>query len=162
MHYNIGMEFEIKVNEIEYNVVAEPDEPLLWVLRDRLKLTGTKFGCGEGACGSCTVLLNGSAEKSCAVNMADIKPGSEVITIEGLGDGEQLTRVQQAFLDHHAFACGFCTSGMILAATDLLNKNPTPTRDQIISGMNDNLCRCATYPNIVAAIEEVAKENGNG
>jgi aerobic-type carbon monoxide dehydrogenase small subunit (CoxS/CutS family) len=156
------MTYQFLVNGTEYIVNTDPDESLLWVLRDKLKLTGTKYGCGEGACGSCTVLINGIAEKSCSINVEDIKDGSEIITIEGVGSKEQLSRVQQAFLDHHAFACGFCTSGMIMAATDLLNTNPTPSRKEIVDGMNDNLCRCATYPNILAAIEAVAEENSNG
>jgi aerobic-type carbon monoxide dehydrogenase small subunit (CoxS/CutS family) len=150
------------VNGEPHRVAAEADEPLLWVLRDRLALTGAKFGCGEGACGACTVLIAGRAERSCLVHFEDLHPGQEIVTIEGLARGGELTRVQTAFIEHNAFACGYCTPGMIMQATELLNRNPTPSRPEIIEAMNDNLCRCATYRNILTAIESVADGNRRG
>jgi aerobic-type carbon monoxide dehydrogenase small subunit (CoxS/CutS family) len=153
---------KLRVNGSVAEVTARPDEPLLWVLRDRLGLTGTKFGCGEGACGACTVLIDGQAERSCLVLLEDLGPDQSIVTIEGLAEDGELTRVQQAFLDHDAFACGYCTAGMIMQATDLLTRNPSPSRSEIVAAMNDNLCRCATYVNILAAIESVAAEQQDG
>jgi len=152
----------LNVNGELHELTAEPDEPLLWVLRDRLALTGTKFGCGEGACGACTVLIDGRAERSCLLLFEDIDPGQAIVTIEGLAQEGELTRVQKAFIEHNAFACGYCTAGMIMQATALLAANTTPSRPEIIGAMNDNLCRCATYLNILAAIESVAEENRRG
>lgn len=149
----------LNVNGTRRSVSAEPDEPLLWVLRDRLGLTGTKYGCGEGACGACTVLVGGRAERSCLLLFEDLDEGQDIVTIEGLAAGGELTRIQRAFVEHNAFACGYCTAGMIMQATDLLALNPTPSRAEIIAAMNDNLCRCATYVNILAAVESVAAEN---
>lgn len=151
----------LNVNGGPHEVSAEPDEPLLWVLRDRLGLTGTKYGCGEGACGACTVLIDGKAERSCLVLFEDLEPRHEIVTIEGLAQNGELTVVQQAFANHNAFACGYCTAGMIMQATDLLTTDKTPSRHEIVEAMNDNLCRCATYPFIITAIESVAKDNGS-
>jgi aerobic-type carbon monoxide dehydrogenase small subunit (CoxS/CutS family) len=152
---------ELIVNGERVAIEAEPDEPLLWVLRDRLKLTGTKFGCGEGACGACTVLINGRAERSCLLLFEDLDESQAIVTIEGLAQGGELTRVQRAFVEHNAFACGYCTAGMIMQATELLTLNPAPSRQEIVTAMDDNLCRCATYVNILAAIESVAEEQGS-
>lgn len=127
---------------------------LLWVLRSDLGLTGTKFGCGEALCGACTVLVNGEPVRSCSTAMREIA-GKEVITIEGLGQ-PGLHAVQQAFLKHHAFQCGFCTPGMIMSAYALLRKTPHPTREQIVSHMDGNLCRCGSHLRVVAAIGEAA------
>jgi aerobic-type carbon monoxide dehydrogenase small subunit (CoxS/CutS family) len=149
----------LRINGGTTSVIAEHDEPLLWVLRDRLRLTGTKYGCGEGACGSCTVLIDGMAERSCLIPFEELQPDQHIVTIEGLAAQGELTRIQQAFIDHNAFACGYCTAGMIMQATDLFNRNPSPSRTEIVEGMNDNLCRCATYVNILAALESVADEN---
>ena len=154
------MKKSIIVNNERHEVSAESSEPLLWVLRDRLGLTGTKYGCGEGACGSCTVLIDGKAERSCLVAFEDLEARHAIVTIEGLAKEGDLSPVQHAFAEHNAFACGYCTPGMIIQATDLLTINPTPSRSEIIEAMNDNLCRCATYPTIITAIESVAAESG--
>jgi aerobic-type carbon monoxide dehydrogenase small subunit (CoxS/CutS family) len=138
-------------------VVVELDEPLLWVLRDSLGLTGTKFGCGTGECGACTVLIDGEARRSCRVPVAYAACGQRIITIEGIGSSGNLSQLQQAFIHHTAFCCGFCTPGMIITATALLAKNPSPTREEIIEAMNHNLCRCGSYLNIIEAIESVSK-----
>jgi aerobic-type carbon monoxide dehydrogenase small subunit (CoxS/CutS family) len=139
-----------------HQVEADPKEPLLWVLRDQLRLTGTKFGCGEGSCGACSVLIDGEAYRSCVIQVGEVAGGEKIVTIEGIGAPVQLSPLQQAFVEHTAFGCGFCTPGMIINATALLAAHPRPTRQQIITAMNDNLCRCAAYPNIVEAIESAA------
>ena len=143
-----------RLNGKPTRVTVDDQRMLLWVLRSDLGLTGTKFGCGGGLCGACTVLLDGEAVRSCATPVKDVA-GKQVVTIEGLGEG-RLHAVQQAFLNHHAFQCGYCTPGMILTAWALLQKNPHPTRDQIIRHMDDNLCRCGAHVRIVAAIQEAA------
>lgn len=152
--------FELRVNGRSRRVSAEPDEPLLWVLRDELRLTGTKFGCGQGECGACSVLIDGEAWRSCQVNALDVAGGEEVVTIEGLGRPGQLSPVQAAFMEHTAFGCGYCTPGMIINATALLRAKPRPSRQEIIAAMDDNLCRCAAYPNILEAIESLAGSSG--
>ena len=134
----------------------EPDEPLLWVLRDDLRLTGSKFGCGVGVCGACSVLIDGVARRSCCVQVVNVSQGQKIITIEGLGTPENLSPLQQAFIDHTAFCCGFCTPGMIISATALLARNPDPTRQEIIQAMDHNLCRCGSHVNIIEAIESFA------
>lgn len=149
-------ELSLNVNGLEQRVRAADDEPLLWVLRNRLRLTGTKFGCGEGQCGACTVLINGQATRSCLTPVS-AAAGAKIVTIEGLANG-RLSPVQQAFLEEGAFQCGYCTSGMIMAATGLLRQHPHPSDDQILEAMNGNLCRCGTYPRIVAAIRRAAGE----
>ncbi|MCU0304452.1 MAG: (2Fe-2S)-binding protein [Thermoanaerobaculales bacterium] len=154
--------FALRVNGVDRTVTAASDEPLLWVLRDQLKLTGTKFGCGEGECGACSVLVNGEVYRSCMVAVGDLSPGDEIVTIEGLGQPGRLSRLQQAFVDHTAFGCGFCTPGMIVTAESLLRSTPHPTRDEIVRAMDDNLCRCASYPAIVEAIAEVAGDDSTG
>ncbi len=132
---------------------------LLWVLRDDLGLSGTKFGCGEGICGACTVVVDGEAVRSCSVPVSSVD-GREVITIEGLaGDGARHP-LQQAFVDHGGFQCGYCTSGMIMNAYALLRANPKASRDAIVKGMEDNLCRCGAHQRILAAIEDVARGKG--
>lgn len=146
----------IRVNGRSWTIDADGDEPLLWVLRDRLELTGTKFGCGEGVCGACTVLINGEAYRSCVITVAEVAEEDEVVTIEGLGQPGRLSLLQTAFVEHTAFGCGYCTPGMIVTAEALLRSNPRPNRDQIVAAMDDNLCRCASYPSIIEAIESVA------
>ncbi len=141
------------------NLTTEPDRPLLWVLRSDLDLTGTKYGCGEGLCGSCAVLVDGRAERSCVLSIGDVA-GKTVTTIEGLAQGETLHPVQQAFVEHEALQCGYCTPGMILTAVSLLNANPTPTREEIIAAMDENLCRCGAHPRILDAIVS-ASSSGN-
>jgi aerobic-type carbon monoxide dehydrogenase small subunit (CoxS/CutS family) len=147
--------FRLRVNGEQVSVIADGDEPLLWVLRDRLGLTGTKFGCGEGECGACAVLINGESYRSCMVPLREVAPGDEVVTIEGLGRPGALSPLQQAFIDHTAFGCGFCTPGMIVTAEALLRSNPAPSRGQIVAAMDDNLCRCAAYPAILDAVASV-------
>jgi aerobic-type carbon monoxide dehydrogenase small subunit (CoxS/CutS family) len=146
----------LRVNGKRRRLVVEPDEPLLWVLRDHLKLTGTKYGCGVGHCGACSVLINGEARHSCMVTVGAAAKGQKIVTIEGIGKPGKLSPLQKAFIDHTAFCCGFCTPGMIVNATALLLGNPSPTRSEIVEAMDGNLCRCASYPNIIQAIESVA------
>jgi len=143
------------------SVEVEADRMLLWVLRTELGLTGTKFGCGEGLCGSCTVLVDGRAERSCQLPMR-LVAGKKVVTIEGLAKNGELHPVQAAFVEHDALQCGFCTPGMILSAYSLLLENPKPTRQQILDHMEDNLCRCGAHVRIVEAIETAAAEMGKG
>ncbi|MFN7921757.1 MAG: (2Fe-2S)-binding protein [Bryobacteraceae bacterium] len=145
------MRFELTVNGTPRKVDTEPDRPLLEVLREDLALTGAKYGCGEGQCRACTVLLDGKAVPSC-VTPVRAAASKTVVTIEGLASGEKLHPVQQAFLDEGAMQCGYCVPGMILTAAALLERNPHPSEAQIIEGMNGNLCRCCGYPNILAAI----------
>lgn len=138
---------------------TETDRKLLWVLRTDLEKTGTKYGCGAGMCGSCTVIVNGAPVRSCISNI-DFVQGKEVTTIEGLASGGELHPLQQAFYDHGAYQCGYCTPGMIMNAYGLLRENPNPTSDEIVRGMNNNLCRCSAYKRIVEAIESYASSNG--
>ena len=149
-----------RLNGKPASVTADDSRMLLWVLRSDLGLTGTKFGCGEGLCGACTVVVNGTAVRSCVTPVKDVA-GKQVLTIEGLG-GERLHAIQQAFLDHHAFQCGYCTPGMIMNAYALLLKTPKPTREQIIAAMDDNLCRCGAHPRIVTAIQQAAQTGKGG
>jgi aerobic-type carbon monoxide dehydrogenase small subunit (CoxS/CutS family) len=131
-------------------------ETLLWALRTQFNLTGTKYGCGEGYCGSCTVLIDGDPVRSCVTPLEDVD-GANVVTIEGLAEGEKLHPVQQAFIQHDALQCGYCTPGMILNAVSLLKNNPEPTRKEIIDGMDGNLCRCGAHTRIIMAIESASK-----
>ena len=147
--------FTLRVNGKPTSVSVEPDEPLLWVLRDELELTGTKFGCGEGDCGACTVLVDGETVRSCVTATDEVAAGEEILTIEGIGQPGNLSPVQTAFANHTAFGCGYCTPGMIIEATALLASNPDASRAEIVRAMNDHLCRCAAYPNIIAAIESL-------
>ena len=148
-------EFTLLVNGVRYPVQAAPEEPLLTVLRNRLQLTGTKFGCGEGQCGACTVLLSGQVTRSCITTVSSAA-GGEITTIEGLERHGRLSPVQQAFLEEGAFQCAYCTAGMILAATSLLLDHPHPTDEQILTAMDGNICRCGTYPRILAAIHRAS------
>src|SRR5438105_10546569 len=142
----------LNVNGAEIHVEAPADEPLVSGLRNRLHLAGTKYGCGEGECGACTVLLDGKPVRSCQTAMSEAE-GKRITTIEGLEHNGQLSPVQRAFLEEGAFQCAYCTPGMIMRATALLHDVPKPTEAQIISGMNSNICRCGTYPRIVAAVQ---------
>ena len=146
-----------KLNGKPVRLQVDGQRPLLWVLRTDLALTGTKHGCGEGHCGSCTVLLNGVAVRSCLYKAKDVA-GKEVVTIEGLEKNGKLHPVQKAFMEHDALQCGFCTPGMILTASALLAKNAGPTREQIIRGMDQNLCRCGAHTRIIDAIAAAASE----
>jgi aerobic-type carbon monoxide dehydrogenase small subunit (CoxS/CutS family) len=149
-------DFTLKVNGSEYPVRAGSDENLLTVLRDRLQLTGTKYGCGEGQCGACTVLLDSQPARAC-LTLAAGAAGQEITTIEGLERNGELSLVQQAFLDEGAFQCAYCTSGMIVTATALLQAHPHPGNEQILDAMDGNICRCGTYPRILAAIRRAAQ-----
>ncbi|MCC5912066.1 MAG: (2Fe-2S)-binding protein [Clostridiaceae bacterium] len=149
-------EIKLKVNHKDYHVAIEEDMRLLDLLRNRLNLTGTKEGCGEGECGACTVIMDGITVNSCMV-MAFQAENREIFTIEGLEKGGRLDPIQQAFLDEGAVQCGFCTPGMVLSAKALLDKNPKPTREEIREGISGNLCRCTGYNKIVDAIEKASE-----
>ena len=153
--------FRLNVNGRLYKVKAEPDEPLLWVLRDDLDLTGTKFGCGVGECGACSVLINGMARRSCQVQVQYACSGQNIVTIEGLGTIGNLSPLQKAFVEHTAFGCGFCTPGIIINATALLNFNPNPTREEIEAALDNNLCRCGSHLNVIEAILSIVHTNNN-
>jgi aerobic-type carbon monoxide dehydrogenase small subunit (CoxS/CutS family) len=131
---------------------TDPSRKLLWALRTDLELTGTKYGCGEGLCGACTVVVDGQAIRSCQMDLSAVQ-GRSVTTIEGLALGGELSPLQQAFLEHDGYQCGYCTPGQIMNAQALLNAHPKPTRQQIVEGMEGNLCRCGAYKHILAAIE---------
>lgn len=152
---------KLMVNGKPRQLTVDGERKLLWVLRSDLGITGPKYGCGEGICGACTVLINNKATRSCQVSVKEIK-GKEVITIEGLMRNGKLHPLQKAFMDHNALQCGFCTSGMILNAYSLLSEKPQPTEAEIIGGMNDNLCRCGAHVRIVQAIQTAAKEMSGG
>lgn len=147
--------YELRVNGQTHSVEAEPETSLLVVLREQLNLTGTKCGCGEAQCGACTVLIGGRAKRSCRTQMS-LVAGKEISTIEGLCQGEKLHPVQQAFLDEGAMQCAFCTSGMIMSAVSLLNDKPHPSDQEILQAMDGNICRCGTYPRIMAAIRRAS------
>jgi aerobic-type carbon monoxide dehydrogenase small subunit (CoxS/CutS family) len=149
------MPLTLWVNGAEHQVEVAPDQKLLYVLRDQIGLTGTKYGCGEGQCGACTVLIDGTATRSCLSPMAQAV-GKQITTIEGLEQNGQLHRVQEAFLKAEAFQCGYCTSGAILSAVALLNKSPHPTDQQILASLEGNICRCGTYPRILDAVRSAA------
>ena len=146
-----------QLNGKKTEVRIDPTLTLLWVLRNHFGLTGTKFGCGMGFCGSCTVLVNKEAVRSCNLSVADIA-GSDVITIEGLANDGKLHPVQKAFIEHDALQCGYCTPGMIMNAAGLLLKNPSPSTREIIDGMQNNLCRCGAYNRIIEAVHTASKE----
>ena len=152
---------ELHINGAAKPVAADPERTLLSVLRDDLGLTGAKYGCGEGHCGACTVLVDGRAVRSCSTRV-EAAAGKKIGTIEGLAAGEKLHALQEAFLNVGAMQCGYCTPGMIMSALALLSKNPQPTREDIIVGMNGNICRCGTYQRIITAIEQAAKTMKGG
>lgn len=149
-----------RLNGKPASVKTDDERALLWVLRSDLGLTGTKFGCGESLCGACTVVVGNEAVRSCSTAVKEVA-GKEVLTIEGLGEAK-LHAIQQAFLNHHAFQCGFCTPGMIMNAYALLKKTPRPTRAQIIGAMDENLCRCGAHVRIVEAIQEASRPGKAG
>ncbi len=151
----------LHINQTEHRLTVDPDRSLLSILRDELGLTGSKYGCGEGECGACTVLIDGHPVRSCITPVGALGT-ARVTTIEGLGTPEALHPVQQAFLDDDALQCGYCTPGMIMSAAGLLAGNPSPSREQIVRAMNGNLCRCGTYQRIIAAIERAAEAMREG
>ena len=146
----------ITVNDEYHELYVKPKRLLVEVLRDELRLTGTKRGCNTGACSACTVLLNGAPVKSCPV-LAMPADGTEITTVEGLEDEGKLSPIQRSFLDHGAYQCGFCTSGMLMSATALLKESPKPTKEKIIEAIHGNICRCTGYNSIIRAIQAVAK-----
>jgi carbon-monoxide dehydrogenase small subunit len=146
----------LTVNDVPYELELEPRELLVYVLRERLGLTGTVVGCDTSSCGACTVLRSGESVKSCTV-LGVQADGWEITTIEGLAENGSLDALQESFHEHHAVQCGYCTSGMVLAAASLLTENPRPTSDEIRHALEGNICRCTGYQNIVDAIEAVAR-----
>jgi len=153
-----------KLNGKEVSVETSPERMLLWVLRTDLEHTGAKYGCGEGYCGTCTVLVDGKPERSCQFPLAKVE-GKSVLTIEGLAKGGRLHPIQQAFVDHGAFQCGYCTPGMILEAYALLLRKPSPTEAEIADALEGNICRCGTYARVIAAVRQASqamKTKGGG
>lgn len=150
------MSATLRVNGKSHQVDLPDDVPLLWVLRDEIGLTGTKYGCGVAACGACTVHIDGVAVRSCQTALGDVD--GEVTTIEGIGKPEAMAVVQQAWVDHQVAQCGYCQSGQIMQAASLLAENPLPTDEDIDEAMQGNLCRCGTYPRIRAAVHTAAKK----
>lgn len=146
----------LNVNGVNHQVTVDPDVELLSILRNELHLTGTKYSCGEGVCGACIVLVNGTPSRSC-IALASSMGGKEIITIEGLEKNGKLHPVQEAFLAADVFQCAYCASGMIMSAVALLKNNSSPSEDAIINAMNSNICRCGTYPYIVKAIQLASK-----
>jgi aerobic-type carbon monoxide dehydrogenase small subunit (CoxS/CutS family) len=152
---------ELHVNGRRRAVAADPERSLLSVLRDDLNLTGAKYGCGEGRCGACTVLLDGQPVRSCTTLVGATR-GKPIRTIEGLVEDGRLHPIQQAFLDAQSMQCGYCTPGMIMSALALLTREPQPDRDEIVRSMNGNICRCCTYSRIVTAVEHAARAMKGG
>jgi aerobic-type carbon monoxide dehydrogenase small subunit (CoxS/CutS family) len=149
-------ELKIKVNGQPYNLFIKPKTLLSEVLRNDLGLTGTKRGCNSSSCGACTVMLNGMSVKSCSV-LALQADGGEVLTVEGLAKGNELSPLQKSFLDHGSYQCGFCTPGMLMSSTALLTENPKPTKEEIKEGIDGNICRCTGYNSIIRAVTAVVK-----
>jgi aerobic-type carbon monoxide dehydrogenase small subunit (CoxS/CutS family) len=148
---------QLQINGKRYSASYPPDTPLLHVLRDELGLTGTKYGCGEGMCGACTVLLDGTARRSCQISVS-AAASKAITTIEGLEKDGVLHPMQQAFLDAGAFQCAYCTPGMIMGGVSLLHANPHPTTEQIVQALQGNICRCGTHPRIIEALQQAAKK----
>jgi aerobic-type carbon monoxide dehydrogenase small subunit (CoxS/CutS family) len=146
----------LKINGKQHEVSVEQDADLLSVLREDLDLTGSKYGCGEGACGSCTVLIDGKPTKSCITRASEAE-GKEILTIEGLAKNGKLHPVQEAYLKADPFQCAYCAPGMVMSTVALLEQNSSPTEEEIISALNGNICRCGTYPKIVKAVKLAAK-----
>ena len=147
---------KLNVNGKTFEVDVDPDTPLLWAIREHVGLTGTKCGCGVGQCGACTVMVDGQAVRSCSYPVSAVKPKQKIVTIEGLAKGDKLTKLQQAWIEHQVPQCGYCQSGMLMAATNLLKKNPKPTDADIDAAMA-NICRCGTFQQVRAAIHAAAK-----
>lgn len=151
--------FELVVNGAPYEVETEGERGLLYVLRDELELTGTKYGCGEAQCGACTVLVDGEATRSCVLPIREAE-GRAITTIEGIARDGTMHPLQEAFLEADALQCGYCTPGMIMSAFALLKAKPVPTTDEIVEFMDGNVCRCGTYPRIISAIQRAAEKGG--
>jgi len=149
-------QIQFTLNGEPHTLKSEPGRPLLWVLRGDLALTGTKYGCGEGFCGACTVLVDGRAERACILSLEDVS-GKAVTTIEGLANGDVLHPVQQAFIEHDALQCGYCTSGMVMTSVALVAGNPQAGEAEIIAGLDDNLCRCGAHKRILEAVLSVTQ-----
>ena len=149
--------FHLSVNGRPYTIEADPQTSLLTALREHLDLTGTKYGCGEGQCGACTVLIDGQAQRSC-ITRASAVAQKQIITIEGLAVGDKLHPLQEAFIKEGAMQCAYCTSGMIMSGVALLNGNNHPSRSEIVDFMDGNICRCGTYSRIIQAIQSAGKE----
>jgi aerobic-type carbon monoxide dehydrogenase small subunit (CoxS/CutS family) len=152
---------ELLVDGKHYTVQTDPDEPLLFVLRDHIGLTGTKYGCGEGQCGACTVLIDGTARRSCQFP-AGAAAHKSITTVEGLEKDGRLHPVQQAFFEAEAFQCAYCTSGMIMSSVSLLRQNANPSEEEIVRAMQGNICRCGTYPRIISAVQKAARAMREG
>lgn len=152
---------ELHVNGARHRLVSDPDRTLLEVLREDLELTGTKYGCGEGQCGACTLLINGLPARSC-LTQAKAAAGKHITTVEGLAGERKFDPLREAFLHHDAMQCGYCTAGMVMSAAGLLSKNENPTRRDVVNFMDGNICRCGTYPRIVEAILEAAERIRGG
>jgi aerobic-type carbon monoxide dehydrogenase small subunit (CoxS/CutS family) len=150
---------DLLVNGVRHTIDAEPDRTLLTVLRDELELTGTKYGCGEGQCGACTVMLEDRALRSCQTKVS-VAAGKRITTIEGLEEHGRLHPLQEAFLEHEAMQCGYCTPGMIVSSAALLKRNSNPSEQEIAQAMQGNVCRCGTYPRVVAAMRSASRKIG--
>ena len=149
-------DIQFTLNGKRARLETEPNRSLLWVLRGDMALTGTKYGCGEGLCGACAILVNGRAERACILTIGDVS-GKTITTIEGLAAGEKLHPVQQAFMDHDALQCGYCTPGMIMTAVGLLAENSQASEAEIIAGLDDNLCRCGAHKRILEAVQSAVR-----
>ncbi len=154
-------EYALKVNGKAHKVKTDPNRTLLFVLRDELDLTGTKYGCGEGQCGACTVLIDGQPRRSC-ITRVDSVDGKDITTIESLAANGRLHPLQQAFVDEEAFQCGYCTPGMLMSGVALLNQNPNPSTEDILQNMQGNICRCGTYTRIIKAVQHAADQMKRG
>lgn len=152
---------QFRLNGRATEITVDPERMLLWVLRSDLGLTGTKYGCGEAHCGACAVVMNGQVVRSCVTPMS-ITEGAELITVEGLSQNGDLHPVQQAFVDNDAMQCGYCTPGMVMCAFGLLQRNPNPSAEEIIQGMESHLCRCGSYGRIIHAVQDAAGTMGGG
>jgi len=151
----------LRVNGVEHSIAADPNTPLLYILRNDLQLFGTRFGCGLGLCGACSVLINGQKIHSCDVPLWDCV-GKDIVTIEGIGAPDNLHALQQAFIDEQAAQCGYCASGILITAKSLLDKNPNPSESEIREALDRNLCRCGTHNRFVRAIQKVIGKNVGG
>jgi nicotinate dehydrogenase subunit A len=151
----------LRVNGVDYSVAADPNTPLMYVLRNDLQLYGTRFGCGLGLCGACSVLIDGQKIHSCDVPLWDCV-GKEIVTIEGIGTPDNLHALQQAFIEEQAAQCGYCANGILVAAKALLDKNPNPSEDEIREALDRNLCRCGTHNRFIRAIQKVIGRNEGG